>query len=107
MTVVHVSYKPCTHYIGRPSIFASRFTTKPSKFGSIRRKPIVQVATVKEAITKFEEEARSDPHLMAMIESLPADAVLGCFCKPGPCHGDVIITLWQEIHFPHMEIPPA
>lgn len=24
--------------------------------------------------------------------------VLGCWCKPGPCHGDVLIKLWKEKH---------
>ena len=30
--------------------------------------------------------------------ALPADAVLGCFCKSKRCHGDVIVKLWHEMH---------
>lgn len=25
-----------------------------------------------------------------LVEKIPPDAVLGCFCKPAACHGDVI-----------------
>ncbi len=107
MEVVNLSYKPFTHYIGRPSIFANRFATKPSKYEHVMGKPIVMVNTVEEALKRYEEDSRSRPNLMTLIGVLPADAVLGCFCKPGPCHGDVIITLWQEMHWPHMEPPPA
>ena len=28
--------------------------------------------------------------------SLNEDDVLGCFCKPDACHGDVIIKVWNE-----------
>lgn len=31
------------------------------------------------------------------IQGLPPDAVLGCWCKPKACHGDVIIKLWKEL----------
>jgi hypothetical protein len=27
---------------------------------------------------------------------------LGCFCYPKPCHGDVIIKLWEEMHTPQI-----
>ncbi len=29
--------------------------------------------------------------------SLYIDDVLGCFCKPDACHGDVMIKVWEEI----------
>lgn len=31
------------------------------------------------------------------INSLPDDAVLGCFCKPAACHCDVIIEAFKWI----------
>lgn len=35
-----------------------------------------------------------NPELVAkMRREIPPDAVLGCFCKPGPCHGDVIASI--------------
>ncbi|MEE8113795.1 MAG: DUF4326 domain-containing protein [Nitrososphaerales archaeon] len=29
---------------------------------------------------------------------LATDDVLGCFCKPDACHGDVIVKIWSELH---------
>ena len=49
-----------------------------------------------EALARFERYARNK--LMKVIEALPADAVLGCSCKPKACHGDIIVKLWREIH---------
>ena len=98
MTVVHCTYNTYTVYIGRPSAFANRFTTKLSIYSIVRGKPVILVSSVKEAIRRYKEEAKSDDLLLQEIMKLPADAVLGCFCKPGPCHGDVIITLWNELH---------
>jgi hypothetical protein len=34
---------------------------------------------------------------MERIRALPANAVLGCWCKPGSCHGDVIVKIWKEL----------
>jgi hypothetical protein len=36
---------------------------------------------------------KDNKDLLAAIKKLPDDAVLGCFCKPRACHGDVIIEL--------------
>ncbi len=30
--------------------------------------------------------------------SLDINDVLGCFCRPDVCHGDVMIKVWKEIH---------
>lgn len=54
------------------------------------------VDSIEEAIVSFEDYARESPKIMAAIKNLPEDAILGCWCKPGPCHGDVIIKLRKE-----------
>lgn len=46
----------------------------------------------------FEERMRDDPEFRDQVESLRGK-VLGCFCKPGPCHGDVIVE-YLETHPP-------
>ena len=30
--------------------------------------------------------------------SLCKDDILGCFCKPDACHGDVMVKVWGEIN---------
>jgi len=30
------------------------------------------------------------------FHNLNKDDILGCFCKPNACHGDVMIMVWEE-----------
>ena len=43
----------------------------------------------------YEQYVRSNPNLMHRIPLL-AGKTLGCWCKPNPCHGDVLVKLVQE-----------
>lgn len=85
MRVVHCKKASYTHYIGRPSKFGNPFAIGIN-------------GTRDEVIAKYEAYARNCPDLLEWIKALPEDAVLGCFCYPKPCHGDVIIKLWEELH---------
>ena len=85
MRVVHCKREDYTHYIGRPSTLGNPFT-------------IGKDGTREEVIAKFERWAWHSSEVMETIERLPEDAVLGCWCKPQPCHGDVIVKLWGELH---------
>jgi hypothetical protein len=85
MKVVNIRKERYTVYIGRGSIFGNPF--KIGKDG-----------TRKEVIEKYEKEVRLHPHILRAIELLSPTAVLGCYCKPKACHGDIIIKLWKEIH---------
>lgn len=94
MTVVHVDQYH-THYIGRPGPFGNPWSHKRSAFATSF------APTVQEAIQRFEQYAKSNLDLLLLIADLPEDAVLGCWCKKKghePCHGDVIVKLWKEIH---------
>jgi hypothetical protein len=82
--VVNIGKETCTHYIGRPGPFGN-----PFKIG--------KNATREEVISAFEKYARGNPALLDAIKALPEDAVLGCYCKPEACHGDVIIKLHAEL----------
>jgi hypothetical protein len=81
--VVHCKHEPYTIYIGRPSKFGNPFV-------------IGKDGTREDVIRKFEVHARE--HLMDDIAKLPVVSVLGCWCAPKPCHGDVIRKLWLELH---------
>lgn len=48
------------------------------------------------SITRYREHIKgliaSDPHVRAAFEGLRGKC-LGCWCKPAPCHGDVLVEL--------------
>ena len=92
MRVVHCKKEPYTHYIGRPGPFQNGHT----HIGYSKIIPR-DCETREEAIQKFEVDARKNHKLLELIRTLPEDAVLGCWCAPQACHGDVIMKLWQEL----------
>ncbi len=88
-TVVNVSaYKGVPRYIGRGSIFGNPFV-------------IGDDGTREEVIEKyrfyFYERLGYDSHFKERVESL-CGCVIGCFCKPAACHGDVIKEYLDAIH---------
>ena len=95
MRVVNRGKEKYTHYIGRGSVFGNPF--KISKDG-----------TREEVIQKYEQWVRSYLYTLmprfilsslgVAIYQLPKDAILGCYCKPKACHGDIIIKIWKELH---------
>ena len=48
-----------------------------------------------ESIRRYEAHLRSHPELMAQLPALKGK-ILGCWCHPLPCHGDVLVKLIQE-----------
>lgn len=87
MRVVNKNKESYTVYIGRPSIFGNPFE-------------IGKDGTREEVVAKYEVYARGSPVLMEAIKRLWSDAVLGCYCHPKLCHGDIIIKIWNEFHTP-------
>ena len=43
----------------------------------------------------YEDKVRNTPELLEAIEELEGKE-LGCWCKPGPCHGDILIKIFNE-----------
>ncbi len=84
MKVVHFKKEPYTVYIGRPTLFGNPYS-------------LVHY-TRSEAIEKYETYARNNQSLLKDIKELPADSILGCWCSPLACHGDIIIKLWMELN---------
>ena len=54
-----------------------------------------------QVISKYREWIVSQPELVARIRRDLAGVVLGCYCTPEPCHGDVILEVL------HGNWPPA
>lgn len=84
MRVVHCKKERYDVYIGRPSALGNPFVI--GKDGSR-----------KEVIEKFEQYARKDKDVLALIRMLSERTVLGCWCAPQACHGDVIVKLFSEM----------
>lgn len=82
-------------YIGRGSIWGNPFTHLPLS----RTKAQFQVATEEESMIRYEawlrERLASDPKLRDELRKLEGHELV-CYCKPRPCHGDIIITLIEE-----------
>ena len=48
-----------------------------------------------EALQKYEQHVRETPDLWNALEELEGK-ILGDWCKPDPCHGDILIKLLNE-----------
>lgn len=78
-TVVHVKYAPYDVYIGRPSKWGNPFI-------------IGRDGTRLEVIALYKAHILGRPELLAALPELKGK-VLGCYCAPKPCHGDVLAEL--------------
>jgi hypothetical protein len=86
--VVHCQRDPYDVYIGRA---VPRRGLKASKWGNPYREGVD--GTLAECIAKYEHEHLSaHPELEAALPELRGK-VLGCWCAPKPCHGDVLVRL--------------
>lgn len=86
--LVNLKHDPYDIYIGRGSKWGCPFTI-------IKDRPTLAkevVGSKEEALAKYKEHILASPELMAALDELEGK-VLGCFCKPEPCHGDVLLEL--------------
>lgn len=81
-------------YIGRPSKWGNPYRVGPD-------------GTVGEVLMAYEAYVRSRPDLMAALPELRGK-VLGCWCAPKPCHGNVLLKLLAELdgNAPWLKGPP-
>ena len=80
--VVNLRREAYDVYIGRPSKWGNPF--RIGKDGSR-----------KEVIEKFREYMRQRPELQKEAIRELKGKRLGCFCKPLPCHGDVLVEICE------------
>jgi hypothetical protein len=73
-------------YIGRPSRWGNPFT-------------IGRDGTREQVIERYKAYVLGNPALMAALPELK-DKVLGCWCTPLPCHGDVLVELADRLSEP-------
>ena len=79
-------------YIGRPSKWGNPYTHL------VGYKDTIHVDSVEEAVEHYEvwirEQINFDPEKYNLDEL--RGRVLGCYCKPGPCHGDILVKLCDD-----------
>jgi len=77
--VVHYKKKYHDVYIGRPSKWGNPFV-------------IGKDGTRDEVIEKYRQWLLSNPELLEEVKELKGK-ILGCWCSPKKCHGDVLAEL--------------
>ena len=77
--VVHCKKEPYDVYIGRPSKWGNPFSVSPSR-------------SREAVILAYKSYIMSKPELLGSLHELKGKT-LGCWCKPKPCHGDILAEL--------------
>ena len=85
--VVHFKRSAYDVYIGRPSPWGNPFSHL------VRSRAKFLVATREEAIQRFEEWLLAQPELVKRVKQELCGKVLGCWCAPLSCHGDVLARI--------------
>ena len=80
--VVHCKVSPYDIYIGRPSKWGNPFS-------------IGYDGNREQVIAKYIEWIKRQPELLASLPELKGK-VLGCWCSPQACHGDVLAELAER-----------
>lgn len=88
-TVVHCKKSEYDIYIGRPSKWGNPFSWLPNTLAQYR------VSDRQESLSKYREYVLNSPELIGSLPDLK-DKVLGCWCNPLPCHGDILIELIES-----------
>lgn len=87
--VVHCKKEPYDVYIGRPSIWGNPFSHKEGT----KAKCIVD--NREHAVELYRKHLMDNPKLLAKLPELKGK-VLGCWCSPLACHGDVLAELAND-----------
>ena len=89
--VVHCKREPFDIYIGRGrgSAWGNPFTWKGNTLAEF-------IVPQEEVLKRYEEWLLGQPMLVARVKSELRGKVLGCWCAPGPCHGDVLARIANE-----------
>ncbi len=88
-TVVHCKKRRYDVYIGRPSKWGNPFSHKKGTKAEYR------VENLQESLDSYREYILKSPLLLKDLHELEGK-VLGCWCKPSPCHGDILVELIES-----------
>ena len=100
MKVVNLRGDNYTVYIGRAGHGQDGFFGNPVKIdqpcGICRGVHFDRGSTLICYEIYLRKRLRESTTFRARFMALVKDDVLGCFCKPDACHGDVMIRVWEE-----------
>ena len=82
----------CDTYIGRAFSYGG-WNLVRSKWANPFS--IKEAGSVQAAVEQYRDHILQSPRLLSALNELEGKT-LGCWCKPGPCHGDVLVELFQE-----------
>lgn len=85
MKVVHCKRQDYDVYIGRPSIFGNPFSVM--EYG--------RKGAIEKYRQYFHQRILEDQGFKEEVLKLKGK-ILGCFCAPRPCHGDIIIEYLKK-----------
>lgn len=81
--VVNIRNEVYDVYIGRPSIWGNKFVIGPD-------------GTREDVVRKYEEWIGTQLDLIEKAKVELRGKVLGCFCFPQKCHGDVLVRIVES-----------
>jgi hypothetical protein len=90
MRVVHCKRDPHDVYIGRPGPWGNPFSHLETSAARYR------CQSRDEAVQKYEAWLLAQPELVAKARRELRGKVLGCWCAPKACHGDVLARVANE-----------
>lgn len=87
MKVVHCKKEPYDVYIGRPGSWGNPFSFKENTLAEFK------VSTREECVSEYEKWLLKQPNLIEKVKLELKNKVLGCWCAPLSCHGDILIKI--------------
>ena len=66
-----------------------------SKWGNPFKAKKANKNSLNKCLRRYEDHIRRNPDLFNAVMELEGKE-LGCWCKPSPCHGDILIKLFKE-----------
>jgi hypothetical protein len=99
--VVHCKREKFDVYIGRPSKWGNPYT----HIKNASTVALYEADTREDAIAYFERDLLSKPDLIEAAQNELRGKVLGCFCSPQACHGDVLAK-FAETKTLYRLVPP-
>ena len=66
-----------------------------SKWGNPFKLKKANKNSLKQCLKRYEDHIRRNPDLFNAVMELEGKEI-GCWCKPFPCHGDILIKLFKE-----------
>lgn len=75
-------------YIGRPAVLGNPYSKKTYGLAALDmyREWLMHRAFVERA-----------PEILAALNSITPAHHLVCYCKPAPCHGDIVLEVWEHL----------